>query len=149
MEWVAPLARPIARRTEEGIRDGQRIEWYRSLTSSIIHDLPLSSQIPNRSRGTGIARVLATIRLPEFGEHWNYPDSIVWSPDAQTLLVGAEAGSSGSHFSDYWIVDWVKENWRYAGGGNGATWSPDSSRINGRLHSASNRLANSMFGSFT
>jgi len=75
------------------------------------------------------ARVLATIRLPEFGEHWNYPDSIMWSPDGQTLLVGTEAGSSDSHFSDYWLVDWVKGNWRYAGGGNGATWSPDGSQI--------------------
>lgn len=75
------------------------------------------------------ARVLATIRLPELGEHWNYPETIVWSPDGQSLLVGAEAGSSDSHFSDYWLVDWTRKNWRYAGGGNGARWSPDGSKI--------------------
>jgi Tol biopolymer transport system component len=75
------------------------------------------------------ASLLATIRLPEFGEHWNYPDEIVWSPDGKTLLVGAEAGSSDSHFSDYWMVDWMKNNWRYAGGGNSAKWSPDGSEI--------------------
>jgi hypothetical protein len=73
--------------------------------------------------------VLATIRLPEFGEHWNFPENITWSPDGQTLLVGAEAGGSGSHFSDYWLVDWMKANWRYAGGGNSAEWSPDGSEI--------------------
>jgi hypothetical protein len=73
--------------------------------------------------------LLATIRLPEFGEHWNYPQEIVWSPDGKTLLVGAEAGSSDSHFSDYWMVDWMKNNWRYAGGGNSAKWSPDGSEI--------------------
>ena len=49
---------------------------------------------------TSDARVLATIRLPEFGEHWNYPDSSTWSPDGQTLLVGAQAGSSDSHRSE-------------------------------------------------
>jgi hypothetical protein len=75
------------------------------------------------------ANLLATIRLPEFGEHWNFPTYIAWSPDRQTLVVGAEAGSSGSHFSDYWLVDWMTGNWRYAGGGNSAKWSPDSSEI--------------------
>jgi hypothetical protein len=75
------------------------------------------------------ASLLATIRLPEFGEHWNFPENIAWSPDGQTLLVGAEAGGSGSHFSDYWLVDWMKKDWRYAGGGNSAKWSPDGSEI--------------------
>jgi hypothetical protein len=75
------------------------------------------------------ASLLATIRLPEFGEHWNYPQEIVWSPDGKTLLVGAEAGSSDSHFSDYWMVDWTKKDWRYAGGGNSANWSPDGAEI--------------------
>jgi WD40 repeat protein len=75
------------------------------------------------------ATLLATIRLPEFGEHWNYPTDIAWSPDGRTLLVGAEAGSSDSHFSDYWLVDWTKKDWRYAGGGNSAQWSPNGSEI--------------------
>ena len=75
------------------------------------------------------ADLLATLRLPEFGEHWNYPTDIVWSPNGQMLLVGAEAGPSDSHFSDYWLVDWRKKDWRYAGGGNAAQWSPDGSQI--------------------
>jgi hypothetical protein len=75
------------------------------------------------------ASVLATIRLPEFGEHWNFPETITWSPDGQTLLVGAEAGSSGSHYSDYWLVDWTKKDRRYAGGGDSAQFSPDGSEI--------------------
>lgn len=73
--------------------------------------------------------LLATVRLPEFGEHWNYPQNIAWSPNDQTLLVGAEAGSSDSHFSDYWLVDWLKKDWHYAGAGNSAQWSPDGSEI--------------------
>src|SRR5438552_18753208 len=75
------------------------------------------------------ASLLATVRLPEFGDHWNYPQNIVWSPDGQSLLVGAEAGSSDSHFSDYWLVDWTRKNWRYAAGVNGASWSPHGSNI--------------------
>jgi len=75
------------------------------------------------------AGLLATIRLPEFGDHWNYPADIVWSPDELTILVGGEAGSSGSHYSDYWLVDWMSKEWRYVGGGNSAKWSPDGSEI--------------------
>ena len=74
-------------------------------------------------------QILATIRLPERSEHWNYPQSIAWSPNGQTLLVGAEAGSSDSHFQDYWLLDWSQQIWRYAGGGNDAKWSPDASQI--------------------
>src|SRR5437867_11039203 len=35
---------------------------------------------------TSDARVLATIRLPEFGEHRNYPDSSTWSPDGSQIV---------------------------------------------------------------
>jgi hypothetical protein len=75
------------------------------------------------------ASLLATIRLPEFGDHWNYPTDIVWSPDELTLLVGGEAGSSGSHYSDYWLVDWMSKEWRYVVGGNSAKWFPDGFEI--------------------
>jgi WD40 repeat protein len=73
--------------------------------------------------------VLSSIRLPEFGDHWNYATSIAWSPDGKTLLVGGEAGTSDSKFEDYWLLDWKNKKWRYAGGGNAAKWSPDSSQI--------------------
>ena len=75
------------------------------------------------------ATVLSTIRLPEFGDRWNYATSIAWSPDGKTLLVGGEAGSSDSKFEDYWLLDWTNKQWRYAGGGNAAKWSPDSTQI--------------------
>lgn len=74
-------------------------------------------------------KVLASIRLPERSERWNYPQSIAWLPDGKTLLVGAEAGSSDSHFENYWLLDWTNQSWRYAGGGNDAKWSPDASQI--------------------
>jgi hypothetical protein len=73
--------------------------------------------------------VLGTIRLPEFGHRWNYATSIAWSPDGKTLLVGGEAGPSDSKFEDYWLLDWTNKRWRYAGGGNAAKWSPDSTQI--------------------
>jgi hypothetical protein len=75
------------------------------------------------------ARVLNTIPLPEFGDRWNYATSITWSPDSKTLLVGGEAGPSGLKYEDYWLLNWTNKKWRYAGGGNAAKWSPDSSQI--------------------
>ena len=74
-------------------------------------------------------KVLSTIPLPEFGDRWNYATSITWSPDSKTLLVGGQAGPSDSRYEDYWLLDWTTKKWRYAGGGNAAKWSPDSSQI--------------------
>src|SRR5215813_3412873 len=74
-------------------------------------------------------KVLNTIPLPKFGDRWNYATSITWSPDSKILLVGGEAGSSDSKYEDYWLLDWADKKWRYAGGGNAAKWSPDSSQI--------------------
>jgi hypothetical protein len=71
----------------------------------------------------------ADARLPDRSEHWNYLTSVSASPDGKLLLVGSEAGSSTSHFEDYWLFDRASRNWRYAGGGKDAKWSPDSSAI--------------------
>ena len=68
-------------------------------------------------------------RVPDRSEHWNYLTSVTASPDGKLLLVGSEAGSSDSHFEDYWLFDRASRTWRYAGGGNEAKWSPDSSTI--------------------
>jgi len=73
-----------------------------------------------------------SIPLPtqgQIGEHWNYVTSVSWSPNGKLILVGSEAGSSTAHFEDYWLLDVAQERWRYAGGGNEARWSPDSSAI--------------------
>src|SRR5262245_5255838 len=71
----------------------------------------------------------AETRLPDRSEHWNYLTSATASPDGKLVLVGSEAGSSSSHFEDYWLFDRASRIWRYAGGGNEAKWSPDSSAI--------------------
>jgi len=84
--------------------------------------------ILNIARTTDM-NILATIRLPERSENWNFAESIAWSPDGKDLLVGSQAGSSTSSFENYWLLDWINQNWRYAGGGNDAKWSPDSSQI--------------------
>jgi hypothetical protein len=69
------------------------------------------------------------MRLPDRSEHWNFLMSASASPDGKLVLVGSEAGSSTSHFEDYWLFDRASNTWRYAGGGNEAKWSPDSSAI--------------------
>ncbi len=68
-------------------------------------------------------------RLPDRSQHWNYLTSVSASPDGKLVLVGSAAGSSTSHFEDYWLFDRASKTWRYAGGGNEAKWSPDSSTI--------------------
>jgi len=71
----------------------------------------------------------ANVRLPDKSDHWNYLSSVSSSPDGKLLLIGSEAGSSTSHFEEYWLFDRGSEKWRYAGGGNEAKWSPDGSKI--------------------
>jgi len=71
----------------------------------------------------------ADTRLPDRSEHWNYLASASASPDGKLVLVGSQAGSSTSHFEDYWLFERATRTWRYAGGGNEARWSPDSSTI--------------------
>jgi hypothetical protein len=68
-------------------------------------------------------------RLPDRSEHWNYLTSVSASPDGTLVLVGSQAGSSTSHFENYWLLDRASKTWRYVGGGNEAKWSPDSSTI--------------------
>jgi hypothetical protein len=76
-----------------------------------------------------MAALPADSPLPDKSPHWNYVTSVSRSPDNKLLLVGSEAGSSDSHFEDYWLYDRVSRTWKYAGGGNDAKWSPDSSTI--------------------
>jgi len=71
----------------------------------------------------------ADTRLPDRSEHWNFLTSASASPDGTLVLVGSQAGSRTSHFEDYWLFDRASRTWRYAGGGNQARWSPDSSTI--------------------
>jgi hypothetical protein len=75
------------------------------------------------------ATLPAGISLPERGAHWNYLTGVSASPDGKLLLIGSEAGSSDSHFEDYWLFDRASNSLKYVGGGNGAQWSPDSSKI--------------------
>jgi hypothetical protein len=71
----------------------------------------------------------ADARPPASLGHWNYVQSVSASPDGNLLLVGSQAGSSSSHFEDYWLFNPQTREWRYAGGGNEAKWSPDGSKI--------------------
>jgi len=75
------------------------------------------------------SEALPDVRLPEKSEHWNYPTSVSASPDGKFLLVGSEAGSSTSHFEDYWLFDRSSQELKYIGGGNEAKWSPDGTKI--------------------
>ncbi len=90
-------------------------------------------------------KILAAVALPERSPRWNYPQSLSWSPDNRNILAGSEAGTSDSHFEEYWLlhIPSAKEmmfqsppgaglnrrDWRYAGGGNEARWSPGGSQI--------------------
>jgi hypothetical protein len=74
------------------------------------------------------SQLAADVRPPT-NEHWNYVRSVTLSPDGRVLLVGSEAGTSDSHYQDYWIFDPASLNWRYIGGGNDARWSPDGTKI--------------------
>jgi hypothetical protein len=75
------------------------------------------------------ANIPAEARPPESVGHWNYVMSVSASPTGNLLLVGSQAGTSDSHFEDYWLFNPQTREWRYAGGGNEAKWSPDGSKI--------------------
>jgi hypothetical protein len=62
---------------------------------------------PLRIKSATDGKEIATIQLPTDHEHWNYLTSLAWSPDGKLILAGAEAGSSTSHFEDYWLLDSV------------------------------------------
>jgi hypothetical protein len=71
---------------------------------------------PLRIKDATDGKEIAAIQLPTDREHWNYATSLAWSADGKLILAGAEAGSSDSHFEDYWLLDWVHQKWQYAGG---------------------------------
>ena len=66
---------------------------------------------PLRIKNVTDGKEIATIQLPIDPEHWNYSTSLAWSPDGKLILAGAEAGSSDSHFEDYWLLDWAHQKW--------------------------------------
>jgi hypothetical protein len=122
--------------------NGKLLTWSADGTmfAYVAHDGSIPDLGPNRGCAdcfypllkiarTSDAAVQTTIRLPKFSEHWNFAESMLWSPDSKTILVGAEAGISTAHYEDYWLLDWKTQSWRYAGGGNDAKWSPDSSQL--------------------
>jgi dipeptidyl aminopeptidase/acylaminoacyl peptidase len=84
---------------------------------------------PLRIKNVTDGKEIATIQVPTDHEHWNFSTSLAWSPDGKLILAGAQAGSSTSSFEDYWLLDWARQKWQYAGGGNDAQWSPDGSQI--------------------
>jgi len=92
--------------------------------AEISHHEPFDRS-PLRIKNVAAGKEIATIQLPTDHEHWNYSTSLAWSPDGKLILAGAEAGSSTSHFEDYWLLDWAHQKWQYAGGG----LSPDGSQI--------------------
>jgi hypothetical protein len=47
------------------------------------------------------------------------------------------------------MLDWQSKQWRYAGGGNDAKWSPDSSEILWTTQQTLELSAGSTSGSFT
>jgi hypothetical protein len=96
--------------------------------------LPDQQKVNARSERCRPQRIASAVlpadaRLPDRSEHWNYLTSVSASPDGRLLLVGSQAGSSTSSYEDYWLFDRASKTWRYAGGGNKAKWSPDSSTI--------------------
>jgi hypothetical protein len=75
------------------------------------------------------ASLLATVRLPNSVITGIIRRILRGRQTGRRFSLVEKAGSSDSHFSDYWLVDWMKKDWRYAGGGNSAQWSPDGSEI--------------------
>ena len=131
-------------RAESTVADtGKLLTWSpdQTMFAYVAHDAAIPPPTPNLWGCTDCfypvlkivqardGKALSTIKLPVFGEHWNYAQTMTWSPNGEMLLLGAEAGPSDSKYSDYWLVDLAKQTWKYIGGGNNAKWSPDSSQI--------------------